>query len=120
MVANWNGWPKDLVNTQDEDFLTQATNWLLDRLPGEFRGSAIRSDPLALAWVLQGVIEGQIDVFRRLYGTARGQATTSNMNYLLESLSAAGAMLVKTQREVNLVAAALESNSGVTTDTRLE
>ena len=119
-MVTWNAWPKDLVEAPDEDFLTQATNWLLERLPGEFRGSEIRSDPRALVWVLQGVIEGQIAVFRQLYGTARGQAPTSNINSLLESLSMIGAMLVKTQREVNLVAAALESNSGDSTDTRLD
>jgi len=119
-VTAWNGWPKDLVNIQDEDFPSQTTNWLLDRLPGEFRSSEIRSDPRSLAWVLQGVVEGEIEIFRHLYGTARGQAPTSNMNLLLESLSGMGAMLVKTQREVSLVVAALESYSGDKSHTHLE
>jgi hypothetical protein len=119
MNNEWNGWPSDLVHPEHPDFLTQASHWLLDRLPGDFRGCDIRADPSALAWILQGLIRGQIDIFRQLYGTARGQAPTSDMPGLLDGLSRVGATLVRTQREVILVSAALGSDTGGTVDTDL-
>ena len=115
-----NGWPSDLADSHHADFHIQAANWLLDRLPSEFRVSEVRSNPVALAWVLHGHIEGQITTFRHLYATARGQTGISNVTILLDGLSSVGAALLRTKREVMLVAAALGSSAGGTAATDLD
>jgi hypothetical protein len=101
------GWPGDLVSAHDPEFLGQVTRWLLDRLPGEFRDSHSSKDPVALAWVLRERIQTDINLMRRLYATARTASGAQRPEALLDSLSAVGAQLLRTAREVNCVASAL-------------
>ncbi len=101
------GWPADLVPAHDPEFLGQVARWLLDRLPGEFRDSPSRKDPVALAWVLRERVQTDIELMRRLYATARTGSGSDRPETLLDSLSAVGAQLLRTAREVNCVASAL-------------
>ena len=107
MIMSLPGWPTDLVPAQDPEFFGQVTRWLLDRLPGEFRDSQSRKDPVALAWVLRERIQTDIELMRRLYATARTASGTQRPEALLDTLSAVGAQLLRTAREVNCVSSAL-------------
>ncbi|MDE0973779.1 MAG: hypothetical protein OSA11_01650 [Candidatus Nanopelagicales bacterium] len=107
MTISRPGWPLDLVSAHDPEFPGQVTRWLLDRLPGEFRDSQSSKDPVALAWVLRERIQTDIDLMRRLYATARTASGAQRPEALLDSLSAVGAQLLRTAREVNCVASAL-------------
>ncbi|MCH9840991.1 MAG: hypothetical protein K0U56_07975 [Actinomycetia bacterium] len=104
------GWPTDLVAPHDPEFAGQVCRWLLDRLPGEFRNSPSRNDPVALAWVLKERVNSEIDLMRNLYATARTGSGSLQVEALLESLSSSGAYLVRTDREVKSVCSALAAN----------
>jgi hypothetical protein len=101
------GWPTDLVSAHDPEFLGQVCRWLLERLPGEFRGTISRNDPVALSWVLHERVHGDIELMRRLYATARTRSGSATPADLLESLSDVGAQLLRTAREVDSVVRAL-------------
>jgi len=101
------GWPTDLVSSFDPEFAGQVSRWLLERLPGEFRDTAIRNDSIALVWVLHERVRSDIELMRRLYATARISSGSATPSVLLEALSEIGAQLLRTEREVNSVAAAI-------------
>lgn len=101
------GWPTDLVSSFDPEFSGQVCRWLLERLPGEFRDTAIRNDPIALAWVLQERVGSDIELMRRLYATARVSSGSAAPLVLLEALSEIGAQLLRTEREVKSVVSAV-------------
>ncbi len=101
------GWPVDLVSSFSPEFAGQVSRWLLDRLPGEFRDTKIRNEPVALAWVLQERVRSDIDLMRRLYATARMSSGSANPSVLLEALSEIGAQLLRTEREVSVVVSAI-------------
>jgi hypothetical protein len=101
------GWPTDLVSSFDPEFLGQVCRWLLERLPGEFRDTEIRSDPIALSWVLHERTKSDLELMRRLYATARVSSGSTRPSELLEALSEIGAQLLRTEREVNSVVSAI-------------
>lgn len=101
------GWPADLVSPFDPEFSGQVSRWLLERLPGEFRDTGIRNDPIALAWVLHERVRSDIELMRRLYATARVSSGSPTPSVLLEALSQIGGQLLRTDREVNSVASAI-------------
>ncbi len=101
------GWPNDLVSAHDPEFAGQVSRWVLERLPGEFRATAITRDPVAAAWVLQERVRSDIELMRRLYATARTSSGSAAPADVLESLSQVGAQLLRAEREVNCVVSAL-------------
>ncbi len=101
------GWPGDLPLCADPEFLGQVCRWLLERLPGEFRGTATSKDPVALAWVLQQRVHSDLELMRTLYATARTRSGSATPDVLLESLSGVGAQLLRTAREVDSVVVGL-------------
>lgn len=101
------GWPKDLVSSFDPEFSGQVSRWLLERLPGEFRDTEIRNDPIALSWILHERVRSDLDLMRRLYATARVSSGSTNPSVLLDALSELGAHLLRTEREVNSVVSAI-------------
>ena len=101
------GWPTDLVSSFDPEFPGQVSRWLLERLPGEFRDTEIRNDPIALVWVLHERVRSDIELMRRLYATARISSGSATPSVLLEALSVIGARLLRTEREVNSVMSAI-------------
>jgi tRNA G26 N,N-dimethylase Trm1 len=113
------GWPTDLVSSFDPEFASQVSHWLLERLPGEFRDTAIRTDSIALVWILQERVRSDIELMRHLYATARISSGSSTPSVVLEALSEIGARLLRTDREVNSVAsviAALDRSALNTSD----
>jgi hypothetical protein len=103
------GWPTDLVSSFDPEFSGQVCRWLLERLPGEFRDTEIRNDPIALSWVLHERTKSDLELMRRLYATARVSSGSASPSELLEALSEIGAQLLRTEREVNSVASAIDA-----------
>jgi hypothetical protein len=101
------GWPNDLVSAHDPEFAGQVSRWVLERLPSEFRATAITRDPVAAAWVLQERVRSDIELMRRLYATARTSSGSAAPADVLESLSQVGAQLLRAEREVNCVVSAL-------------
>jgi hypothetical protein len=101
------GWPTDLVSSFDPEFPGQVSRWLLERLPGEFRDTDIRNDPIALSWILQERVRSDLELMRRLYATARISSGSTRPSVLLEALSEVGAQLLRTEREVNSVVGAI-------------
>lgn len=91
----------------NSEFEYQSVRWILDRLPDAFRLPSGTTDPVALVWILEGLLESQILALRRMYGTARTQEGVTDITGLMEGLEQAGASLVKVQREVALVSTAL-------------
>jgi hypothetical protein len=111
------GWPADLVSSFDPEFSGQVTRWLLERLPGEFRDTEIRNDPIALSWVLHERTKSDLELMRRLYATARVSSGSARPSVLLEALSVIGAQLLRTEREAISVAGAIAALDHSTTNT---
>jgi predicted component of type VI protein secretion system len=101
------GWPADLVSSFDPEFSGQVSRWLLERLPGEFRDTEIRNDPVALSWVLKERVRNDLELMRRLFATARISSGSARPSVLLEALSEVGAQLLRAEREVNSVVGAI-------------
>lgn len=116
------GWPHDLVDSQDPEFPEQVSSWLLDRLPSEFRITAIARSPVALAWVLTKYVKADIEAFREMYATARGElrGTGVSVDDVLATLEAIGSARIRLDREVGLVFEALLRASGAVGSSGLE
>lgn len=106
------GWPRDLTQAEDPEFLERVNSWLLDHLSSDFRQSAISGSPLTLAWVLSQEVQAHTAALRRMYATARGSRLGFDVDELLVALESAGAAQVRLEREVALVLAALIRLSG--------
>lgn len=101
------GWPQDLINPSSSEFEFQSVRWLLDRLPDAFRFPGDQLDPVALVWVLEGLIDAQVVALRQMFGTARTQGSVTDITVFMDGIARAGASLVRIQREVKLVKSAL-------------
>lgn len=108
------GWPRDLPASHTSEFHEQVCGWLLDRAPGDLRGSTIRQFPLALANLVVQVVAGELEGVRRAYATARIDLRNSldpdQIAKVQSALESEGARLLGVQREVALVRQALQSN----------
>lgn len=106
------GWPQDLVPVVAPDFLARAIGWLLDRGPADLRTSALRSYPVALAFVVEHHCEADVQATREAYRHARaelgGLMSASELTVIQQALEAQGARALATRREVALVRAAVE------------
>jgi hypothetical protein len=107
------GWPKDLAPPGSDEFAAKVTGWLLDRGPADLRASALRTWPIALAYYVGHVIEGELEATRRSYASARldlgRYLEPAELTAVQAGLEAEGARLLQVQREVALVAQALRS-----------
>lgn len=121
-MGSLSGWPHDLVDPQDPEFAQRACSWLLDRLPGEFRASAIAQSPVALAWVLTKIVKADLEVFRQMYATARGELPSVGVSIddALAALEAIGSAQIRLDREAELVFGALKRASGEVGSSHLE
>jgi hypothetical protein len=114
------GWPADLIDSSSPEFEYQSTRWILDRLPDAFRSPSDKQDPVALVWVLEGLLEAQILALRQLYAIARTQSGVTDVTVLMEGLAQAGASLVRSQREADLVKSALALLRGSNSESLLD
>jgi len=105
------GWPRDLPSAASEEFDERVTGWLLDRGPSDLRSSDLRGMPVALAYVIETVVEAQIAGLRRAYATSRSELGTAlSATQLVRAqaaIEAEGARLLQVRREVALVGEAL-------------
>lgn len=85
--------------------------WLLDRLPPEYRTSALRKHPLALAMAARGQAEATLsgvrEVYRRLRAELRDRLDAAEIEAALVELERLAAQFGRSQREVEMVEQAL-------------
>jgi hypothetical protein len=102
------GWPADLAPV---GFESQVSAWLLDRLPPEYRTSAVRKHPLVLAMAAHehalATLEGTREVYRSLRSSLRDFIEPSELDASLVALEALAAQFSRTLREVELVQEAM-------------
>ena len=107
------GWPDDLPAVGD-GFDEKVTGWLLDRLPAQYRTSAIRHQPLVLAMAAanhaDATLAGTRQVYRDLRSQLRDHLEPHQIDQALEALEALAADFTRTVREVTLVQQALEGH----------
>ena len=110
MTATTPGWPSDLPGP-DAGLAEQVTGWLLDRLPPEYRTSAVRRYPLVLAMAArlhaQATLDGTRDVYRDLRAQLRDHVEPTDIQAALAALEDLAAQFSRTQREIDLVEQAL-------------
>ena len=114
------GWPRDLVDPHDLEFVEQARAWILDRLPGEFRQSPIANEPHALAWILTRSVHAENAAYREMYATARGELESGRIEETLAALELVGSAQLRLEREADLVRRALVRASGENRPPRLD
>lgn len=101
------GWPGNLVDPNSPEFENQSIQWILDRLPSVFRSVSCKSDPVALVWVLENLVEAQVTALRQLNAIARTQSDVTDITMLMDAIAQAESASVRTHRETELVRAAL-------------
>lgn len=107
------GWP-DYVPPPDVPGWEQAAvAWLLDNCPPDYRRYAgWRRNPIALAWLAQRHIAGQVTAMREAYRDARRelgeQVTPEALADVLRELEREGLRLVAAQRAAAMVLEALQ------------
>ena len=118
------GWPRDLPPAETAAFDERVVPWLLDRLPGDIRASALRRHPVALATYAMHHLDGCLVGARSAYARARvelgetlGPAILADV---LAALEAEGARLLQSRRESALVLAALVGRSAASSADRGE
>jgi hypothetical protein len=104
------GWPADLPAPQDPEFAERVVGWLLDRGPAELRSSALRTQPVALAYVIashtEATLVGARSAYARLRTDLGGVLEPAQIDLAMQALEAEGARLLQVRREVDLVAEA--------------
>lgn len=112
------GWPAELAPPESDDFEADAVGWLLDNAPPEFRAHPVfRRHPLALATVVQHYVAGALAASRQAYAGVRRELgevlTPQTVTEVLTALEHEGVRLARLDRELGLVAAALEGRRWV-------
>ena len=86
--------------------------WLLDRCPADYRRYVgLRKNPLALAWLAQRHLAGEITVLRQAYRDVRVEVgphvTPEALAEILLAIEAEGLRLVADRRSAELIHEAL-------------
>jgi hypothetical protein len=101
------GWPRDLPAPEDPEFPQRVVGWLLDRGPADLRTSPLRSQPVALAYVVQAQAEAAVGGARSAYARMRTDLQQvldpAALQVAMQALEAEGARLIQVRREVDLV-----------------
>ena len=104
------GWPQDLPGPQDPEFAERVVGWLLDRGPADLRLSPLRTQPIALSFVIRAHAEATLAGARSAYARLRTELAAvldqQEIDTALQALEAEGARLLQVRREVDLVAQA--------------
>lgn len=93
-------------------------SWLLDQCPPDYRGYAgWRRNPVALAWLAQRHLAGQVEVMRQAYREVRidigPQVTPEALAEIMQQMEAEGLRLRAARRSAELLREALEGKSFV-------
>ena len=87
--------------------------WLLDRAPSQLRTSALRSHPVALAYVVEQHARARVEATREAYRRVRADLGSvlgpTALTTVQQALELQGAELTAELREVSLVREAIES-----------
>jgi hypothetical protein len=107
------GWPAALPPPYVPEFADRVVGWLLDLAPSEFRGHEVfRRHPLVLAWAVSAYVTGALQASREAYAAARRELAPAvgpgTVDEVLRALEFEGLRLRRLQREVELVAEALQ------------
>ena len=91
----------------------RAVAWLLDHCPPDYRAYAgWRKNPVALAWLADRHIDGQVGAMRQAYREARvelGELVTAEaLAEILSNLEAEGLRLVAAKRSAGLLLEAMQ------------
>ncbi|MDO8731093.1 MAG: hypothetical protein Q7L55_00720 [Actinomycetota bacterium] len=117
------GWPRSLVPPQHEEFGEQVVIWLLDQGPSSLRQSPLRHYPIALCAYVQAYAAGAVDGVRKAYGKSRtafaGHLQAADLEIVQQAMATEGARLVALQRELDLVAEVLLTQSNDRTSHRM-
>ncbi len=110
------GWPDQVPPSTAEDWLVQATHWLLDQLPGEYREFDIaRRHPILLARLALLQIRAEVGALRSLITRIRVDLreflTPTATESAIEMLERRLARLAALERQVTLVTEAIERGS---------
>ncbi|MEP6797804.1 MAG: hypothetical protein ABI890_06640, partial [Lapillicoccus sp.] len=89
------GWPPGIPPAHTPGWEDKAVAWLLDHCPADYRAYAgWRKNPVALAWLADRHIEGQVGAMRQAYREARvelgDRVTTEALAEIMGHLEAEG------------------------------
>lgn len=107
------GWPREIPPAHTPGWEDKAVAWLLDHCPADYRAYAgWRKNPVALAWLADRHIEGQVGAMRQAYREARvelgDRVTTEALAEIMGHLEAEGLRLVAARRASALVLEAMQ------------
>ena len=107
------GWPPGVPPAHTPGWEPRAVAWLLDNCPPDYRLYAgWRKNPVALAWLADRHIDGQITAMRQAYREARVElgphVTTEALSEIMSHLEAEGLRLVAAKRSAALLLEALQ------------
>lgn len=107
------GWPPSVPPPHSTGWEERAVGWLLDHCPPDYRAYAgWRKNPIALAWLADRHIDGQVGAMRQAYREARVElgphVTTEALTEILANLEAEGLRLVAAKRSAALVLEAMQ------------
>ncbi|MFY9914325.1 MAG: hypothetical protein WAK18_06655 [Nocardioidaceae bacterium] len=107
------GWPRSVPPAHTPGWEDKATAWLLDHCPPDYRGYAgWRKNPIALAWLADRHIDGQVAAMRQAYREARVQlgehVTAEALAEIMANLEAEGLRLVAAKRSAALLLEAMQ------------
>ncbi|WP_295692325.1 hypothetical protein [Lapillicoccus sp.] len=107
------GWPREIPPAHTPGWEDKAVAWLLDHCPADYRGYAgWRKNPVALAWLADRHIDGQVGAMRQAYREARvelgDRVTTEALAEIMGHLEAEGLRLVAARRASALVLEAMQ------------
>ena len=112
------GWPPGVPPAGAPGWQDRALSWLLDQSPPDYRRYAgWRRNPVALAWLTQRHLAGQIDVLRQAYREVRvelgAQVTPEALAEIMAQMEAEGLRLRAARRAAELLREALEGKAFV-------
>ena len=106
------GWPPGVPPAHTPGWEDRAVAWLLDHCPPDYRTyGAWRRHPLALAWLADRHLDGQVAAMRQAYREVRVELgedlTAEALAEVIAQLEAEGLRLVAAKRSAGLVLEAL-------------
>jgi hypothetical protein len=106
------GWPAGVPPAHAPGWEDRAVAWLLDHCPPDYRAYAgWRKNPVALAWLADRHIDGQVSAMRQAYREARVElgddVTAEALAEIMANLEAEGLRLIAAKRSAGLLLEAL-------------
>jgi hypothetical protein len=107
------GWPPGVPPAHSPGWEDRAVIWLLDHCPPDYRGYAgWRKNPIALAWLADRHIDGQVSAMRQAYREVRVQlgdhVSAQALDEIMANLEGEGLRLVAAKRSSALVLQAMQ------------